>query len=604
MTSRIAAGLALVAACLSPRCALADFVLSRDGKPACVIIQQSGATAAEQHALRELKLHLDLITGANFQVVTNEPLARDHAIIVGQGALAAKLFPDESLSAFEAEEYVSHVKDGRLLLAGGRPRGTIYAVDRFLQDQCGVRWWAPWATNIPHQANLRVPDLNVRGKPAFEYRGPYWFAGFDPLWKSRNGVNDETRRIPAEYGDCIRYKGFAHTFYPLVPPEKYFDAHPEWYSLIKGKRTHDRAQLCLTNPQLRDFVVQRAKEWLRECPDCEIISLTQNDWFGACECPDCKALDDAEGSHSGTMLAFANYIAEKIELEFPQVAVDTFAYQYTRKPPKTLRARNNVIVRLCSIECNFREPLDHPSNVAFADDIKNWEKICPRLYIWDYVTDFKNYILPHPNWFTLGPNIRFFAAHHVRGVFEEGAYAGNGAEMAELRAWVLAQLLWNPQQEDRKLIDEFLNGYFGTGAARPIREYLDLLYGASKDFYLACFLRKDPPPYLEFKTLEPAERLWQEAEKAAASDPERLIRVKIAHLPVRLALLRHWDRLREQCLQEKGTWPLSDSRKQVAAEFEEVCRGYPDRDWTHVQILNEGGARVEDFLKKVSNNTN
>ena len=105
-------------------------------------------------------------------------------------------------------------------------------------------------------------------------------------------------------------------------------------------------------------MAERAKKWLLDCPDCQIISITQNDWAGACECPDCKALDEAEGSHSGTMLSFANYLAEKIEPEFPNVAVDTFAYQYTRKPPKTIRPRPNVIVRLCSIECCFAHPLE------------------------------------------------------------------------------------------------------------------------------------------------------------------------------------------------------------------------------------------------------
>jgi hypothetical protein len=580
--------------------ARAELVLSSGGKARCVLLQQSQATAPEQHAVAELKLHLDEITGASFSIVTDDKPSSPPAIIVGQGTLASKFFPELDLQKFGPEEFVIRAKNGRLLLAGGRPRGSIYAVNRFLQDQCGVRWWTPWATNIPHQPTLRVADLNIRFSPAFEYRGPYWFTGFDPLWKSRNGANDENHLIPAELGGCIRYKGFCHTFYPLVPPEKYFADHPEWYSMIKGKRTHDRAQLCLTNPQLRDFVVQRSKEWLRECPECEIISITQNDWFGACECPDCKALDDAEGSHSGTMLAFANYIADKIEPEFPNVAVDTFAYQYTRKPPKTLRARPNVIVRLCSIECNFREPLDHPSNAAFAEDIVKWSGICPRLYIWDYVTDFKNYILPHPNWFTLGPNLRFFAAHKVRGVFEEGAYGGYGSEMGELRAWVLTQLLWNPHQDDRKLIADFLQGYYGKDAAKPISQYLDLLYAASKDFYLACFLRKDPPSYLDAKTIVHAEQLWQQAEKAADPNQEFLIRVRIAHLPLRYAILKHWKQFRVACRNQNQTWPLSDSRKQVAAEFEKVCRGYPDRDWTHIQVLNEHGSKVEDFLKQVN----
>ena len=212
----------------------------------------------------------------------------------------------------------------------------------------------------------------------------------------------QSHEIPEALGGCIKYKGFCHTFYPLVPPDKYFGPHPEWYSLINGKRTHENAQLCLSNPELRDFVVQRVKEWLREAPDAQIISVTQNDCDGACQCPKCKAIDDAEGSPSGSMLAFVNYIAEKIEPEFPHVAVDTFAYQYTRHPPKTIRPRPNVIVRLCSIECNFREPLNDPSNAAFLADLAAWSKICPRLYVWDYVTDFAHYVLPHPNWFTAG----------------------------------------------------------------------------------------------------------------------------------------------------------------------------------------------------------
>ncbi|HEU0038341.1 MAG TPA: DUF4838 domain-containing protein, partial [Verrucomicrobiae bacterium] len=438
--------------------AKADFALAAGGKPRCVIVQSSEATQPEQHAAKELAAHLQQITGAKFEVQTNAGEIPKRALFVGQGEIAARVFPEVDFARFEPEEFVLRAKVEWLLLAGGRPRGTIYAVNRFLQEQCGVRWWAPWATNVPRRTALRIAALNVRGKPAFEFRAPFWFQGFDPPWKVRNGVNSEWHNIPADLGGCLKYKGHAHTFYPLVPPEKYFAGHPEWYSLLKGQRTRDRGQLCLSNPELRDFVVGRVKEWLRESPDASIISVTQNDWFGACECEKCKAIDDAEGGPSGSMITFVNYIAEKIEPEFPRQAVDTFAYQYTRKPPKTVKPRPNVIVRLCSIECNFREPLDHPSNAAFLSDLEGWSKICGRLYLWDYTTDFKNYVNPHPNWFTLGPNVRLFHQYGVRGVFEQGAYQGYGSELGELRAWVLAQLLWNPQQDDRALIKEFLEG--------------------------------------------------------------------------------------------------------------------------------------------------
>jgi len=433
MNTKLLATICLMSA-LSVPASRAGFTIASSGKAQCVIIQQADAAKPEIHAAQELADSLSQITGASFVVQSNATDIPKHAIIVGPGPATAKFFPEIDFTKFGSEELVIRVKDGRLLLAGGRPRGTLYAVNRFLQDECGVRWWTPHATNFPHHATLRIKDLDVHFQPTFEYRGPYWSDGFDPLWKMHNGVNDENDLIPPDLGGCVTYKGFCHTFYPLVPPEKYFAAHPEWYSLIDGKRTHDNAQLCLSNPELRDFMVQRVKESLREAPDAAIISVTQNDCDGHCQCPACKAIDDAEGSPSGSMLAFVNYVAEKIEPEFPHVSVDTFAYQYSRHPPKTIRPRHNVIVRLCSIECNFREPLDHPSNAAFLADLNRWSQICSHLYIWDYTTDFANYIKPYPDWFTLGPNIRIFQKYGVKGVFEEGAYGGPGADMAAMRS--------------------------------------------------------------------------------------------------------------------------------------------------------------------------
>jgi len=577
---------------------LKAMTLATGGKPRYVILQQAEATAPEQHAAGELALHLNLVTGAKFEIKTNAGEVPKNAVVVGQGPLATKLFPEISFEKLDAEELVIRTKGNHLLLAGGRPRGTIYAVDRFLQEQCGVRWWTPWATNIPHRATLRIPDLNVRQAPAFEYREPYWFQGFDPLWKVRNGVNGTTHHIPAEWGGCITYKGFCHTFYLLVPPSKYFALHPEWYSLVNGKRTHKNAQLCLSNPELRDFVVDRVKAWLREAPDATIISVTQNDCQGACECAKCRAIDEAEGSPSGSMVAFVNYIAEKIEPGFPNVAVDTFAYQYTRKPPKNIKPRRNVIVRLCSIECNFREPLDGSSNAKFFADLKGWSKICNRLYIWDYTTDFRNYVLPHPNWFTLGPNVRLFQKYNVRGVFEQGAYQGWGGEMGELRAWLMAQLLWNPQQNGRALVREFLAGYYGKAAAKPIARYLDLMYRASRGFNLRCYTQPNAP-HLQFNILNKAELLWRQAEKVVTENPELLARVRLGHLPVRFAFLRDWEHLRQNCREEYAKWPLPESRRAVAEEFATTCQGIPEKSWTHVNPLNEPGLRVEQFLKSL-----
>lgn len=592
--TRVLAALALLAA--NP--ARAELELARDGATRFVLVVDAGAAPPETNAVNELAAGLREVTGISFAVQTTAAgKVPPHAILVGPGAAAREIFPEVGWDGLDDEEIVIRTKGDRLLLAGGRPRGTLYAVSRFLQDQCGVRWWAPWAATYPKVAALRVPDLTVQAKPAFEARDPFWYPAFDRVWAVRNFSNSQNAHIPPEWGGSVLYRGFVHTFYPLVPPEKYFAAHPEWYSLVKGKRTTDRAQLCLTNPQLKDFLVEQVRAWLKESPEARIVSISQNDWHGACECEACRALDDAEGTHAGTMLATVNYVAEKLEKEFPRVAFDTLAYQYTRKPPKTLRPRPNVIVRLCSIECNFREPLDHPSNASFADDIRGWSKICDRLYLWDYTTDFSHYVQPHPNWFVLGPNLRFFQQHHVRGMFEQGAYQSYGSEMSELRSWVIARLLWNPHQDDRALIREFVTGYYGAAAAPFILQYFERLHAASAGYHLTCFSKTDTP-FHRFAPLAEAEKLWDDAEKAAAGNPDHLLRVQTARLPLRYVWLVRWETLRNECKEAGATWPLPESRKQVAADFAARAAGREGAPWTKITALNEGGLTVEKFAAR------
>jgi len=571
--------------------------LAKKGQAVCVIVQQDGATAPEQHAVRELASTLGQITGAQFDVLTAPTVLPQRAIVVGQGPAAMSLFPEVAWDQLGAEEIVIKTKGERLLLAGGRPRGTLYAVSQFLQDSCGVRWWTPWASHVPGRPTLEVGPLAVQYQPTFESRDPFWFPAFDATWAVRNFSNSQSARIPEDLGGCIRYKGFVHTFYPLVPPEKHFAEHPEWFSLLGGQRKTEHGQLCLTNPDLRRYVVQRVKEWLRESPEARIVSVSQNDWHGACECDRCKAIDDAEESRAGTMLDFVNHVAEQIEGEFPHVAVDTLAYQYTRKPPKTIRPRPNVIVRLCSIECNFREPLSAPANAKFGDDIRGWSKICDRLYVWDYTTDFAHYVQPHPNWNALGPNVRFFAEHHVKGLFEQGAYQSYGSEFSELRAWVLAQLLWNPNQDDQRLIDTFLSGYYGREAAFYIRGYMDLMHQASAGWNLTCFSKTDTP-FFKFRTLALADRLWQQAEQAVASQPDRLMRVQRGRMWLGYVWLSLWDKLRKECADAGATWPLPASRKAYAAQWLKLAQGDPGLPWTRVTHLNESGLTPEKFAAR------
>lgn len=572
-----------------------------------VVVTQAGASPAEQHAARELRDHLEKITGAKIPLRAAGTEAAPGSIVVGQGPLARKLFPDVRWEQLGQEQTLIRSKNEVLLVAGGRPRGTLYAVYRLLSQKCGVRWWAPWATSIPKNPELALPPMNWSETPAFEYRDTFWFHAFDADWATRNFCNGFSAKLDAARGGRVEYQGFVHTYYGLVPPDPNFSRHPEWFSLIDGKRTTDNAQLCTTNPELRDFVVEQVRKQLRANPTATIASVSQNDCFRPCQCGNCRALATREGSDSALVLDLANYVGEKIEKEFPAVAIDTIAYQWSRKPPLHMKPRPNVVVRLCSIECNFAFSRDAPENASFGDDLRGWSKLSKRLYVWDYCTDFAHYLQPHPDAFTLGPTIRFFAENGVKGVFEEGAYQSNGGDMAELKAWLIAQLLWDPKQDPEKLIDEFLRGYYGI-AATVVRQYLEVMAEEAKGWNLsfaspttASFLRYDVVSQgrsllarlitlLDESPSEPHPAFWRVRQLAASLDYVALAR---------------WSEFRREALKRGDPWPMPPTRDELAKRWLETVtgtgkagRGAP-KGWSPVTHVNESGLSPQGFVDRL-----
>ena len=142
--------------------------------------------------------------------------------------------------------------------------------------------------------------------------------------------------------------------------------------------------------------------------------------------------------------------------------VESLAYQYTRKPPKTIKPRDNVLIRLCTIKCSYIQPLDGEQNRKFAADIEGWSKIARHLFIWDYTTNYNDYLGPHPNLRVLVPNVRYFIKHGAIGLFEEG----EGDDFCELKNWLLLRVMWEPNLDGEKLIGEFLSGYYGLMSPR------------------------------------------------------------------------------------------------------------------------------------------
>jgi hypothetical protein len=569
--------------------------IAQNGEAKAVIVVAADATEPERHAADELAVFLRQITGAKFEIQA-PPAAGQSRLLVGPEAakLADTNFSTEGLGS---DGTVIRTVGNDLILAGGRPRGTLYAVYTFLEDHVGCRWWSSKVSAIPTKPTLEVDRLNVRYVPPLEFRETFWFDAFDGDWSVRNKSNGNSERLDEKQGGKHKYEGFVHTFFPLIPPDKYFKNHPEWFSEIDGKRVHERAQLCLTNEEMRAELVKNLKERLRNNPAATIASVSQNDWHGNCKCSKCATIEKEEDSPAGLMLRFVNTVAEDIEDEFPNVAISTLAYQYTRKPPKITRPRQNVIVRLCSIECSFSKPLADERNKKFRDDIVGWSKICNRLYIWDYTTNFRHYIMPHPNLRVLGPNVKFFVDHNVKGIFEQGAYTSNGAEMAELRAWVLAKLLWNPSLDGQKLIDEFIAGYYGP-AGHHIKEYLQIIHDAveASGDHLGCF-SQHTAKFLSFETLSKGWEQLKVAEEAVIDNPDLRFRVQVAQLPVMYVFIMRWKDMRQTCKSSGADWPMPESVETTYEHFMEVAR---KNDVTRLNEWRDGFEPLEKAIEQAN----
>jgi hypothetical protein len=563
--------------------ALESIRLSTNSATDYGIFVAADATAAEKHAADELAGYLKQVTGAPFAIVHEIPEQKP-VLAVGAGA-AGLVSPGIELKDLGNDGIVLRTVGRNVVLTGGHgaARGTLYAVYTFLEDSVGVRWWTPGVADVPSHPTLTIEPRDVRYVPPLEYRDPFMKCAFDAEFAVHNKINGPYRELDEAHGSHIAYAGFVHTFYDLVPPAKHFKTHPEWYSEIGGKRTSDRAQLCLTNKELRDFVLKRAREWavnnpetyLRDGPAASIISISQNDWLRRCECSECLKVEAEEGSPSGPLLRFVNSIAADMEHDFPNVAIDTLAYMYTRKPPTITRPRPNVIVRLCSIECSFLQPLDSDVNASFRDDIVGWSKICKRLYVWDYVTNFSNYLAPHPDLRVLAPNIRFFVDHGVKGILEQGNNRTLNGEWEELRAWVLAKLLWNPQLDANVLIDEFLAGYYGK-AAPKLRAYINLLHDRAEPS--GYYLKLDDElkaPYLTTELLTDSRKLLQEAADTVVNDDVLKRRVeRVALAPAYIFAVR-WPCLRREVELAKQPWPITATREDLIATIARLSGSEP-----------------------------
>lgn len=518
-------------------------VLFRDGRSDYTIVLSPQASTPERTAAQEFQDYLQRIGGARLPLkATAAKPARAIYIGITPGGTAStstadKAKGEESVAPMD-ESFTYQSRGDDIYIYGGSPRGTMYGVYAFLENELGVRWYAPECTLVPKRNEWTFDRLNRHEEPAIRYRlVQYYHVDIDPGWCAHNRNNTLWSVRDNQYGGAEAYWN-AHTMTQFVAAKDYFRAHPEYFAMRGGKRVSN-GQLCLTNPDVLKICTDKLLQAIKEHPGYFVYSLSQADNELMCECAECTKLLRRYGAQSGIVLWFVNQAADVVARQYPDKYVGTFAYRYTRSVPTGIKPRGNVIIRLCSIECCFAHPLTAECNRSFIADLKAWGKIAPQIFIWDYVVNFQQYIAPFPNFGVLASNIRTFRDNGAIGVHEEAQYETQGGEWAELRAWVLAKLLWNPEQDTNRLVAEFIQAYYGK-AAKYVQQYFNLSQQLVKnDHHIGIYIRDNDALYND-AFIRKARTILNKARKAVAGDDQMEHRVDVVKMQITyLDVMRH-----------------------------------------------------------------
>jgi len=546
-----------------------------------VIVIPEAATETEKHAAAEFKRLLSLSHPVQIEIVADNHSRQNHEVVIG---VTNRQLPDDTAD-LQRDGFTIQTDDSKLYIKGGSQKGTLYGVYSFFETYLGYRCYAPDAFVYPLLNRVSIAKgLHDTQIPVNTFRNDFYAVALNNQFYAdwhKSQYNEP------EWGL------FVHTFDNLVPPKTFFKDHPEYYSLIDGKR--NPKQLCLTNPDVLKIVIDSLTKRIKENPEALYWSVSQNDTDGECTCEACRAIDEANGSPAGTIITFVNKVAE----QFPGKIISTLAYWYSVKPPTQVRPLPNVNIMLAPIRALRHITIEEdPEQRSF---IENWGKISDNILLWDYVTNFAHYMTPFPELFTLQPNVQFFIKNGVVAHFPEGNYTSENGEFANLRSYLIAKILWNPEVDVEAEMKDFLKGYY-QDAAPFIEQYIRITHEELKKSGIVLGIYQHPydhyeKGFLRAELLERYEQLFDEAEASVKDNADVLLRVQTARLPLTYATFEIAKRLgttdsRVFRITDNGVAEAKPAAIEKLKQFLEVCKN------AKVTALNEGRLSPDTYFKQ------
>ncbi|MBE0667691.1 MAG: DUF4838 domain-containing protein, partial [Bacteroidales bacterium] len=348
------------------------FILS--GTASYSVVTGNDPDSLTLKAAGELEKYFIRITGKPLPVKV--PSGEGNKVIfIGRDGIHDSTMLSE-LRELSRDGFIISATSDTLFIAGNNGKADLYAVYTLLEKYAGCMRFTEEEEYVPGADEIIIAAQHQKYEPAFSFR----LAHFPD--REKPGFTDWNKLSTfSEWGM------FVHTFQQLMPHSEYFDSHPEYFSLVNGRRIRD-GQLCLSNPEVIRILSENLGKRIAAAPEKIYWSVSQNDCINYCECSECKKLYEKYGNISGAYIDMANQIAA----HFPDRQISTLAYQFTRQAPVNIVPAENVNIMFCSIECNRSMPLaDDPGSAGFVRDLSEWSSLTHNIFMWDYVVQFRTY---------------------------------------------------------------------------------------------------------------------------------------------------------------------------------------------------------------------
>ncbi len=475
--------------------------IAKNGRAAAEIILPAEADPTMKFAADELQLWFREISGAEIPVTSAAATAGTRLILSTEPQILDK-FPEDAKKLAGTDGYAVRTDGNTVYLIAAKSKGVLNGVYRMLYRNTDIIWARPdakFGTIYTKNPDLTLSDTDYIDIPVFKLRGWQTIGDASNLWQVRNANNwnAENPENPTKrkHGLILEF-GSGHNLTQIyIPKEKYWESHPEFYPLLKGKRTppgkDHKTQLCFTNENMTEEFLRRLDSFVLKNPDYETYRIMIEDNWDQCECPSCRAPIALEGGkelvptdknyYSTRFFIWLNQIANHMEKNYPGKRILTFAYFFTEIPP-AVKVSPIIDISFCPIEKNSKFPVYAKQNEETLTNFKNWIANTKNVTWREYYGLTGGF--PHPVDATALEDWKYVHRFGVNKTYSELCgddpgiiffnYGRAGWDANALYFWVMTNGSWNPYRDVKELRNEFLTRVFGP-AAGDVRKYYELL---------------------------------------------------------------------------------------------------------------------------------